>query len=95
MSVRKEARRNQEARRVRKAIKHGIKRKLSPTRMEGMQKHLATVLAGGKYEVNEGKARRRAEHGRLAEAKRSRAQKLPVEFAKLVEDIKATLGSNQ
>lgn len=95
MSARKEARRNQEARRVRKAIKHGVKRKLSPTRMEGMQKHLATVLAGGKYEVNEGKARRRVEHGRLEAAKRSKTQTTPKEWVKVVEDVKSILASAQ
>ena len=91
MSARKQACRNQEARRVRKAIKHGDKRKLSVTRMEGMRKHLDTVLAGGKYEVNEAKARRRAEHKKLVEAKNAKAQKVPVELSKLVEEIKTIL----
>ena len=95
MSTRKQACRNQEARRVRKAIKHGDKRKLSVTRMEGMRKHLDTVLAGGKYEVNEAKARRRAEHKKLVEAKRSKTQTTPKEWVKLVEDIKSTLAPNQ
>jgi hypothetical protein len=94
MSARKQARQNQEARRVRKAIKHGIKRKLSPTRMEGMQKHLAIVLTGGKYEVNEAKARRRAEHEKRAEAKRGKTQTTPKEWIKLVEDVKAALAPN-
>ena len=90
MSTRKLSRQNREIRRVRKAIKHGDKRKLSVTRMEGMRKHLATVLAGRKYEVNEAKALRRAEH-KLVEAKNAKAQKVPVELSKLVEEIKTIL----
>ena len=95
MSTRKLSRQNREIRRVRKAIKHGLKRGLSKIRMEGMNGHLATVLAGRKYEVNEAKALRRAEHKKLVEAKRSKTQTTPKEWVKLVEDIKSTLAPNQ